>query len=129
MKSIDMMIDRRYDSDRYHCVHFVIDAGKCLFGYDFSVNFLGVDQSLSDNGSPTRHTVANAERTHTPTNGTVVLMNRFDNALHVGLYIDERVLHLSENGVRYETIRTLQRSYKRIRYYNAKDFHQSAELR
>lgn len=127
--SIDVLLDKRYDSDNYHCVHFVIDAGKHLFNYDFSANFLGLDKSLTHNGTPSRHTVANAERTHTPINGTVVLMNRFDNALHVGLYIDERVLHLSEAGVRYETIRTLQRSYKRIRYYNATDFSQSAELR
>ena len=124
--SIDALLDKRYDSDNYHCVHFVIDAGKHLFNYDFSANFLGLDKSLTHNGTPSRHTVAHSQRADTPTDGTVVLMTKLDNGLHVGLYLDGRVLHLTEQGVRFETVRALGRMYKRIRYYNATDFPQSA---
>lgn len=124
--SIDVLLDKRYDSDNYHCVHFVIDAGKHLFNYDFSANFLGLDKSLTHNGTPSRHTVAHSQRADTPTDGTVVLMTKLDNGLHVGLYLDGMVLHLTEQGVRFETVRALGRMYKRIRYYNATDFPQSA---
>lgn len=125
MKSIDALLDKTYNPESYHCVHFVIDAGKYLFGYDFSNNFLGLNHSLISNGSPSRHTVSQSIRTATPMDGSVVLMNKLDNSLHVGLYLDGRVLHLSETGVRYELIHSLQRYYKRIRYYNAKNFHKS----
>ena len=122
MKSIDPLLDRQYNADSYHCVHFVIDAGKYLFGYDFSVNFLGLGEPLSINGAPSRHTVSHSVRATKPSDGTVVLITKLDNGLHVGLYLDGRVLHLTEQGVRFETVRALGRMYKRIRYYNATDF-------
>ena len=122
MKSIDCLLDRQHDRENYHCVHFVIEAGEYLFGYDFTDNFLGLSNPLDRNGNPSRHTVKNSERVQAPTDGTVVLMTKLDNGLHVGLYLDGRVLHLTEQGVRFETVRALGRMYKRIRYYNATDF-------
>lgn len=126
MKSIDCLLDRQHDRENYHCVHFVIEAGKYLFGYDFTDNFLGLSNPLDSNGNPSRHTVKNSERVQAPTDGTVVLMTKLDNRLHVGLYYAGRVLHLSKSGVRYQSIRQLEREYKRLRFYNAKNFHQSA---
>lgn len=126
MKSIDCLLDKQHDRVNYHCVHFVIEAGKYLFAYDFTDNFLGLANPLDNNGHPSRHTVRNSERVQTPSNGTVVLMTKLDNRLHVGLYYAGNVLHLSKGGVRYQSIRQLQREYKRLRFYNAKNFHQSA---
>lgn len=125
MKSIDSLLDRQ-KSDEYHCVPFVIEAGKYLYGYDFTDNFLGLALPLSINGKPSRHTVKNSLSTKNPTNGTVVLMTKLDGGLHVGLWHDGMVLHLADTGVRYQTVRTLETLYIRIRYYNAKDFPQSA---
>jgi hypothetical protein len=126
VKSIDYLLDRQYDRENYHCVHFVIEAGQYLFGYDFTDNFLGLSKPLDSNGHPSKHTVKNSERVQAPKDGTVVLMTKLDNRLHVGLYYAGRVLHLSKSGVRYQSIRQLEREYKRLRFYNAKNFHQSA---
>lgn len=126
MKSIDCLLDRQHDRENYHCVHFVIEAGEYLFGYDFTDNFLGLANPLDSNGYPSRHTVKNSNKTQIPIDGTVVLMTKLDNRLHVGLYYAGSVLHLSKGGVRYQSIRQLQREYKRLRFYNAKNFHQSA---
>ena len=126
MKSIDPLLDRQHDPVLYHCVHFVIESGKYLYGYDFTNCFLGLSKPLGSNGRPSRHTVTKSVRVKTPTNGTVVLMTKLDGGLHVGLYHCGLVLHLAENGARYQTVRQLERQYKRIRYYNAKDFYQSA---
>lgn len=126
MRSIDSLLDRQHDSVAYHCVHFVIEAGKHLYDYDFTENFLGLAQPLQINGQPTRHTVKHSQRVPIPSNGTVVLMTKLDGGLHVGLFHDGMVLHLAEAGVRYQSVRTLETLYKRIRYYNAKDFPQSA---
>ena len=126
MKSIDPLLDRQHDRVSYHCVHFIIEAGKYLFAYDYTDNFLGLANPLNINGSPSKHTVKNSERVEVPTDGTVVLMTKLDGGLHVGLYYCDNVLHLAENGVLYQSIRHLERQYKRIRYYNAKDFQQSA---
>lgn len=123
MISIDPLLNRVYDEDGYHCVHFVIEAGQYLFDYDFTNCFLGMTGSLSAGVQTSRHTVSNSKRTQTPKDGTVVLMTNLTGRLHVGLYYAGSVLHLSEQGPRYQTLRTLKRLYNRIRFYDAKDFH------
>ena len=124
MKSIDPLLNRVYDEDHYHCVHLVIEAGQYLFGYDFTHCFLGMTGSLSAGVQTSRHTVSNSKRTQQPKDGTVVLMTNLMGSLHVGLYYCGQVLHLSEQGPRYQTLRTLDRLYNRIRFYDAKDFPQ-----
>ncbi|CAM3969780.1 hypothetical protein PSAR109036_01800 [Psychrobacter arenosus] len=126
MKSIDPLLDRVYDEDNYHCVHFVIESGQYLFGYDFTHCFLGMTGSLNAEVQTSRHTVANSKRTQSPKDGTVVLMTNLTGRLHVGLYYCGQVLHLSAQGPRFQTLRTLNRLYKRIRFYDAKDFLQRA---
>lgn len=124
MKSIDPLLNRVYDDDHYHCVHFVIEAGQYLFDYDFTNCFLGMTGSLSTGVQTSRHTVSNSKRTQNPKDGTVVLMTNLMGKLHVGLYYGDSVLHLSEQGPRYQTLRSLNRLYNRIRFYDAKDFPQ-----
>ncbi|ERL54940.1 hypothetical protein M917_2286 [Psychrobacter aquaticus CMS 56] len=57
-----------------------------------------------------------------PSDGTIVLMMTLDNRHHVGLYYCGRVLHLSEIGSRFEVMRSMKRQYKKVRFYDVKDF-------
>lgn len=125
MKSIDPLLNRTYDAMNYHCVHFLIESGLYLFNYDFTNCFMGMNQPLGTSSMRiSRHTVKFSRRTQTPKDGTVVLMTNLINGQHVGLYYAGHVLHLSELGPRFQTLRTLDRLYKRIRFYDAKDFPQ-----
>lgn len=126
MKSIDPLLDRKFDRDNYHCVHLLIDAGKHLFNYDFSHCFLGLTGSLNTTLSPTKGGMSQGESASKPVDGTIVLMMTLDNRHHVGLYYCGRVLHLSEMGTRFETLRSIKRQYKKVRFYDVKDFSQRA---
>lgn len=121
MKSIDPLLNRKFDHDNYHCVHFLIDAGKELFDYDFSHCFLGLTCSL-DTLMLTKRGMKQANLVNVSRDGTIVLMMTLDNRHHVGLYYCGRVIHLPENGPRFETLRSIKRRYKKVRFYDVKNF-------
>lgn len=124
MRSIDPLLDRKFDRNNYHCVHFLIDAGKHLFDYDFSHCFLGLTGSLDTVLSPSKAGMSQGYLVDKPSDGTIMLALSLDNKHHVGLYYCGRILHLSELGTRFEAMRSIRRQYKKVRFYDVKDFSQ-----
>lgn len=122
MKSIDSLFNRKFDRDSYHCVHFLIDAGKYLFNYDFGHCFLGLTGSLDTTLRPTKTSMKEVVLVDKPRDGTIMLALTLDNKHHVGLYYCNRFIHLPENGPRFETLRSINRRYKKVKLYDVKDF-------
>ncbi len=119
MKSIDALLDRRYDSKNYHCVHFLIEAAQYLLNQDYSASFLGLTGDLSQSIQTSRNTTIKNKRLEKPKHGCIVLMTNLLNSSHVGLFYCGRVLHLSESGVYFQELRSLERNYSRFRFYEA----------
>ncbi len=119
MKSIDALLDRRYDSKNYHCVHFLIEAAQYLLNQDYSASFLGLTGDLSQSIQTSRNTTIKNKRLEKPEHGCIVLMTNLLNSSHVGLFYCNRVLHLSESGVYFQELRSLERNYSRFRFYEA----------
>ena len=117
MKSIDCLLDRNYDPQHYHCVHFLLEAAQYLFNQDYSSSFIGLTGSLHETLKTSRHTVVKNRRIDHPIDGSIVLMTNQNQSSHVGLFYCGRVLHLTELGVHYLNIQVLKKFYKRIRYY------------
>lgn len=122
MISIDPLLKKRFDADHYHCVHFVVDAGIHLFDYDFSHCFIGLQGSLNGPLNLSKTNFEQGKEIERPSQGSIVLMKTLDNKHHVGLYYESRVLHLSETGPLFETLRSINRLYKDLRFYHVKDF-------
>ena len=119
MKSVDALLDRQYDSKKYHCVHFLIEAAQYLFEKDYSASFLGLTGDLAKNIQTSRDTTIKNKRIERPKDGCIVLMTNLLNSSHVGLFYCGRVLHLSEIGVHFQELRSLERNYSRFRFYEA----------
>lgn len=119
MKSVDALLDRRYDPRSYHCVHFLIEAAQYLFNKDYSASFLGLTGDLAQSIRTSRDTTVQNKRLEKPIEGCIVLMTNLLNSSHVGLFYCGRVLHLSENGVYFQELRSLERNYSRFRFYEA----------
>lgn len=117
MKSIDSLLDRHYDPQHYHCVHFLLEAAEYLFKQDYSSSFIGLTGSLHETLKTSRNTVIQNRRIDHPIDGSIVLMTNQNQSSHVGLFYCGRVLHLTELGVHYLNIQVLKKFYKRIRYY------------
>lgn len=119
MKSIDALLDRQYDPKKYHCVHFLIEAAQCLFDKDYSESFIGLTGDLKQSIQTSRDTTIKNKRIERPKDGCIVLMTNLLNSSHVGLFYCGRVLHLSEIGVHFQELRSLERNYSRFRFYEA----------
>ncbi|WP_441367832.1 hypothetical protein [Acinetobacter lwoffii] len=119
MKSIDALLDRQYDPKKYHCVHFLIEAAQYLFEKDYSESFLGLTGDLAKSIRTSRDTTIKNKRIERPKDGCIVLMTNLLNSSHVGLFYCGRVLHLSEIGVHFQELRSLERNYSRFRFYEA----------
>ncbi|MDM1334747.1 hypothetical protein HXZ93_01640 [Acinetobacter pseudolwoffii] len=119
MKSIDALLDRQYDPKKYHCVHFLIEAAQYLFEKDYSASFLGLTGDLAKSIQTSRDTTIKNKRIERPKDGCIVLMTNLLNSSHVGLFYCGRVLHLSEIGVHFQELRSLERNYSRFRFYEA----------
>lgn len=117
MKSIDALLDRKYDPEKYHCVHFLIEAAQYLFNQDYSDSFIGLTSSLHETLRTSRHTAIRNRQIKEPVDGTIVLMTNINQSSHVGLFYCGNVLHLTEMGVHFLPLITVRRFYKRIRYY------------
>lgn len=119
MKSVDALLDRQYDPKKYHCVHFLIEAAQYLFEKDYSESFLGLTGDLAKSIQTSRDTTIKNKRLERPKDGCIVLMTNLLNSSHVGLFYCGRVLHLSEIGVHFQELRSLERNYSRFRFYEA----------
>ncbi|MDM1735600.1 hypothetical protein HX112_03300 [Acinetobacter towneri] len=119
MKSIDALLDRQYDPKKYHCVHFLIEAAQYLFEKDYSESFLGLTGDLKQSIQTSRDTTIKNKKIERPKDGCIVLMTNLLNSSHVGLFYCGRVLHLSEIGVHFQELRSLDRAYSRFRFYEA----------
>lgn len=119
MKSVDALLDRQYDPKKYHCVHFLIEAAQYLFDKDYSASFLGLTGDLAKSIQTSRDTTIKNKRIERPKDGCIVLMTNLLNSSHVGLFYCGRVLHLSEIGVHFQELRSLERNYSRFRFYEA----------
>lgn len=119
MKSVDALLDRQYDLKKYHCVHFLIEAAQYLFEKDYSESFLGLTGDLKQSIQTSRDTTIKNKRIERPKDGCIVLMTNLLNSSHVGLFYCGRVLHLSEIGVHFQELRSLERNYSRFRFYEA----------
>lgn len=117
MKSIDHLLNRHYDPENYHCVHYVIEAAKDIFGLDYSESFIGLTGSLHETLKTSRNTVIKNRKLEKPIDGSIVLMTNQNQSSHVGLFYCGRVLHLTEAGAHFLPLITLNRFYKRKRYY------------
>lgn len=119
MKSVDALLDRQYDPKKYHCVHFLIEAAQYLFEKDYSASFIGLTGDLKQSIQTSRDTTIKNKRIERPKDGCIVLMTNLLNSSHVGLFYCGRVLHLSEIGVHFQELRSLDRAYSRFRFYEA----------
>ena len=121
MKSIDPLLNRQYDATKYHCVHFVVDAAKYLFDLDYTPYFMSLAGQVSAQ-LKTAHVGYDFSQTvelDKPKDGCVVLMLNLLNKAHVGLFYQGRVLHIAEQGVYFQELRSLQRNYSGFKYYEA----------
>lgn len=111
------LFNKSYDKDKYHCVHFAIDAAKELYNKDYTDAFIGLTAPLDIASKKYADARSKGKRISEPSNGCIVLMKSITGDNHVGIYHDRKILHLTDLGVHFVSIHLLKFSYSRFKYY------------
>lgn len=111
------LFDCIYDPQRFHCVHFVIQAAQVLYQKDYAKCFIGLTGTLDETLQTSRSTVIQNKRLEKPIEGCIILMTYFNGSSHCGLFFRQRIFHLCEFGVQRLTLEQAQPMFKRIRFY------------
>lgn len=109
----DKYLDREYNYSRYNCSHFVNEVWMDLTGECI----IGICQSFiqgSDGDFKTR--IRERIKLETPETPCVVLMHTVQCMPHAGIYIDGDVLHLTETGVKRDSLDRLK-TLAKISFY------------
>ena len=117
--NIDRYLDRQYHKSKYNCAHFVCDVWKDITGQDISISLQAV---LTGPGARKLHTQALKafEAVAVPLPLALVLFQAGRNAPHVGIWLDGRVLHITDKGVSCVRLESLEGSFNKMRFYNVK---------
>ena len=117
--SIDALFDKKY-SKHYTCANFVKDALLHLTGFDFSDQLKGFLLPVG-NIEILAACKNNFELIKCPQNNALVVMRRANNPPHVGVWYNNKVLHLSEfSGVQYQPLEIAALGFTKTRFYLCK---------
>lgn len=96
-------------SDKYHCEHFTIDAYRFLTDLDISQKLLTGNTAGVTN-------MRNFKQISQPTEYCLVLFRGYNQA-HIGLWHDNKVLHLDRRGVVMQSLDAAKTGFKRVVFY------------
>ena len=107
--NIAELYTKKFDRRNYNCADFTVDAAKLLFNVEL-VKL--VDPFTNDY----RLSLYNLRRTRgVPCHGVVVFSR--GTVHHVGIALQTNMLHITELGVRLESLTTVGLTFNRRRFY------------
>jgi hypothetical protein len=115
--SVDRYFQRRYNAKDYNCAHFVCEVWADIKGDDLTIALRGLLCPWSD-----RRAVIGDLRAirmlSAPESPCVVYMHSRLRDTHVGIFIRDRVLHLTErSGVQFQPLDVASLGFQRVRFF------------
>jgi hypothetical protein len=109
---VSIYFRKRFIEGRYECLHFVIDVWRDLTGTDLARPL----ERLLSAQKVDRATAAAFETIGAPGACCLVLLQAPFVRPHVGIWIDNKVLHLTQSGVEYVDLTIVMRNHKTVRF-------------
>lgn len=113
--SLDQFLDRRYDFDKYNCLHHTAEVWRHLTGDDILERLDGILDGIQ------RAHLSAFEWLTQPTSPCLVVMRhrgaRGRNEFHVGVFLNRRIMHITEHGgVQYQPTDVVAHGFNDFRY-------------
>jgi hypothetical protein len=117
--SIDRFLNRTYDHSRYNCAHFVAEVWNEITGQDITESLAGFLLPPRERSAAfeLRRKFIPLRRPETP---CIALLQRSGFPPHVGLFINRRILHITESGVHFLPPAIIMFGFKTMRFYRCK---------
>lgn len=117
--SIESLYNKQYNENNYNCAHFVRDAWLILKGEELSTGLAGLLAGPRMR-EVSAHSLAAFEALSDPQSPCLALFRAFGRDPHVGIWLNGKVLHLTENGVNYIQLEDVMVCFNQVRFYNVK---------
>lgn len=125
MVTFDSFFQKQYDRRAYNCLHFFVEFWRDYLEIDLSF-ILPQENELAQG----REGIFELARLRLfrliskPAGLCAVLMRNFaDRDLHIGTYLDGRVLHIDQGGVYYLPLEVAAIGFKSVSCYEYVDHH------
>lgn len=106
-----------YDEATYNCAHFTVDAWNELTGVSLH-DQLGPLLCAEDEREMPKDVLDRFTRTDAPENPSIVVMERADGKLHMGVWWNSGVYHITQLGVHHATLARIRMEYRNLRFYS-----------
>lgn len=110
--NLDCFFNKQYNERNYNCLHFIADIWKHLTGKDvyFIIN------EMMNNSKISISNIQNFKVLSEPETPCIVVMRRANCTPHVGIYIDRKIIHITEQGVECLDADIACRGFKKVGY-------------
>lgn len=115
LQSIDGFLDRQRGRD-YNCFDFAAEVWAALTGEDIRKRVQGLARAISARKARPSD-LKGFKRLEQPANPCFVLMQRRKFVPHIGIYLDGRILHLTDKGVQFMPLMVARQYYVGAKYY------------
>ena len=111
--NLDQFHNRTYNAKHYNCMHFMADVWLHLTNIDIRNQ---IESIFNEHKFKNKH-MRVIQPLNEPVNPCIAVMKRPRSTPHVGIYIDGRILHLTELGVECFPVEIAMRGFSNIRYF------------
>jgi len=114
--NIDDFMQHVFVEERYTCMEFACDVWAAATGEDLK-NRLGSVMRREFGMGETLRAFKSFRRLREPVSPCLVYMTRLNSEPHMGVYLDDSVLHLTTRGPEYLPLALASRGFTHIRFY------------
>lgn len=116
--SLDRFFHRTYSTSEYNCAHFVVEVWRELTGQDVRDAMSGFLYAPRDR-RVVKSRLAGVRFLERPVSPCFVYMQRRGCAPHVGIFKDDRVIHITaESNVQFVPLDIATLGFKRVRFFH-----------
>lgn len=122
--NLDKYFEKVYNESKYNCAHFVCEIWLELFKQDISFALDGALRGPRQRKLDA-HTLNVFERLEAPSGPCLALFQLRRKAPHVGIFLDGKILHITQKGVEWNCLEVLMLSFNQVRFYSVKKSYNS----
>lgn len=117
--NLDVYYDKVYNESKYNCAHFVCEVWEKLTGFDVSWALAGAMTGQTDRRLDA-HRLLSLKRLEAPESPCIALFQAGRRAPHVGIFLEDKILHITKDGVNWSSVENVMLCFNRVRFYNVK---------
>jgi len=109
--NINKFLNKKYNENTYNCLHFASEVWEYLTGDNTLINIIPVGEKFV----LTKDIINRVHYLEKPNSPCLVYFKN-NYSSHIGVYFDNKIIHINKNGVKYELLESAIIGFKKVRF-------------